>query len=168
MAMREPAQVRLTMGWDEIVLDGEAPEGAIAMSWRGAEGARKAAALGHDAIMCPHTECYFDYDQGLRDDPAAYPWFSCLLPWERVYAFDPLAGIPPEQTVRILGAECCNWTEFTCNETELQWKMWPRTCATAEVFWSPAAGRDYGDFLRRMERHRRRLVAAGVNCAPLR
>ena len=86
------------------------------------KGARKAAVLGHDAIMCPHTECYFDYDQGLREDPAAYPWFSCLLPWERVYAFDPLAGIPPEQSGRVLGAECCNWTEFTCNETELQRK----------------------------------------------
>ena len=120
-----------------------------------------------DAIMCPHTECYFDYDQGLREDPAAYPWFSCLLPLERVYAFDPLAGIPPEQTVRILGAECCNWTEFTCNETELQWKMWPRTCALAEVLWTGSRRPGHADFASRMKIHRKRLLAAKVNCATI-
>ena len=45
--------------------------------------------------------------------------------------------------------------------------MWPRTCATAEVFWTPDSRRSYEDFIRRMETHRRRLLDAGVNCAPL-
>jgi N-acetyl-beta-hexosaminidase len=83
------------------------------------------------------------------------------------YAYDPLDGIPEGERGLVLGGQCCNWSEYTCNETELQWKMWPRTCATAEVFWSPASRRDWADFLRRMAMHRRRLVKAGINCAPL-
>ena len=159
---------RRVVGWDEIILDGAAPTGCVVMSWRGAEGGRAAAAAGHESVMCPHTSCYFDYSQSLEDDPATYPWFSLPLPLEKAYAYDPLEGIPESQRKWVLGGQCCNWTEYTCNETELQWKMWPRTCATAEVFWSPTGKRDYVDFLRRMERHRRRLVGAGINCAPLR
>ena len=158
---------RRVIGWDEIILDGAAPKGCIAMSWRGAEGGRAAAASGHQAVMCPHERCYFDYTQCLPDDPAVYPWFTCPLPLSKAYAYDPLEGIPEDQHRWILGGQCCNWSEYTCNETELQWKMWPRTCATAEVFWSPAERRDYDDFLRRMETHRKRLLDAGVNCAPL-
>ena len=117
--------------------------------------------------MCPHFYCYFDYSQCLPDDPAVYPWFTERLPLAKVYAYDPLEGIPSEQQKYILGGQCCNWAEYTCNETELQWKMWPRTCATAEVFWSPAEARDFSSFSRRMEIRRRRLLAQHVNCAPL-
>ncbi len=35
-----------------------------------------APSAGHEAVMCPHTSCYFDYTQCLRDDPALYPWFT--------------------------------------------------------------------------------------------
>ena len=46
--------------------------------------------------------------------------------------------------------------------------MWPRACALAEVFWSGEQKPSFDDFLRRMAVHRKRLVKAGVNCAPLR
>lgn len=167
IAMHLAKRGRRAIGWDEIILDGEAPSGAVVMSWRGAEGGRVAAAAGHDAVMCPHTNCYLDYAQCLAEDPATYPWFSHQLSLAKVYAYDPLDGIPKNLSERILGGQCCNWSEYTCNETELQWKMWPRTCAAAEVFWSSPENRNYNDFRRRMERHRRRLIEMGVNCAPL-
>lgn len=155
------------IGWDEMILDGQAPERSVVMSWRGREGGIAAAKLGLESVMTPHMFCYLDYDQCVRDDPAVYPWFTERLPLEKVYAYDPLEGIPEEQRKFILGGQCCNWSEYTCDEMELQWKMWPRACATAEVFWTPAAKRDFADFRRRMETHRRRLIDRHVNCAPL-
>ena len=137
------------------------------MSWRGSEGGIAAAKAGLEAVMTPHVSCYFDYDQCVRGDPAVYPWFTERLPLEKVYSYEPLDGIPADQRKHVLGGQCCNWAEYTCNETELQWKMWPRACATAEVFWTPQAKRDFADFRRRLETHRRRLVARHVNCAPL-
>ena len=155
------------IGWDEMILDGQAPERSVVMSWRGAEGGIAAAKMGLESVMTPHTACYFDYDQCIKDDPAVYPWFTCRLPLKDAYAYEPLAGIPADQRKCVLGGQCCNWSEYTCDETELQWKMWPRACATAEVFWTPAAKRDFADFRRRMETHRRRLIDRHVNCAPL-
>ena len=49
---------------------------------------------------------------------------------------------------RVLGAECCMWSECVWNEYDLAWKLWPRACAFVAV-------------------QRRRLIAAGVNCAPV-
>ena len=155
------------IGWDEMILDGKAPAKSIVMSWRGTEGGQAAARQGLEAVMTPHFTCYLDYDQCVKDDPATYPWFTLRLPLKDVYEYDPLAGLLPDQARYVIGGQCCNWSEYTCNETELQWKMWPRACATAEVFWSPAERRDFADFRKRMETHRSRLVGLRVNCAPL-
>ncbi|MGN0832865.1 MAG: family 20 glycosylhydrolase [Kiritimatiellia bacterium] len=166
LGQRLAARGKRVLGWDELVLDGRPPANMVVMSWRGTEGAAAAAKVGLEAVMCPHESCYFDYRQCIDDDPATYPWFTCRLPLAKAYAYDPFAGVAEESRKFILGGQCCNWTEFTCNETELQWKLWPRACATAEVFWTPAAGRDYADFRRRLATHRRRLLARRVNCAP--
>ena len=51
---------------------------------------------------------------------------------------------------------------------DLEWKMWPRTFAMAEILWSaPPMPRDYLDFRRRAITHRRRLIAQNVNCSPI-
>ena len=50
---------------------------------------------------------------------------------------------------------------------DLAFKLWPRACAFAEAVWTaPATPRGFDDFARRMEVHRSRLIAVGVNCAP--
>ena len=62
------------------------------------------------------------------------------------------------------------WSECVWNEYDLAFKLWPRACAFAETVWTGPvsdAGRDFADFVRRMAIHRKRLIAAGVNCAPL-
>ena len=165
---------RRIMGWDEI-LSGDVPRSAIGMSWRtsqkngtgdkltsGAEGAQR----GHDMVMTPHLICYYDYSQDLPDDPFQY--IGGHVPLEKAYSFDPCDGVADDARAHVLGGQCNNWSEFTWNEHDLAWKMWPRTCAMAEALWTAPAPRDFADFLKRMEVHRKRLVSMGVNCAPLR
>lgn len=74
-----------------------------------------------------------------------------------------------ECRANIVGGQCCNWTEKTANLTELEWKMWPRGLALAEILWTnpDPAKRDFGEFSERAAEHRRRLVREHVNCAPL-
>ena len=170
-----------TVGWDEY-LNGDIPKDAVGMSWRtsrnngakhnlvtGADAARR----GHDMVMAPHDMTYYYYGQGLDDDPFQYGdsgarvFGGGSLNLEKAYSFDPRAGIPQELHAHILGGQCCNWSEFTWNEYDLQWKMWPRTCAMAEILWTGDAKPGFADFKKRMERHRRRLISSGVNCAPL-
>lgn len=161
------AKGRRAVGWDEIILNGRVPDGAVVMSWRGVEGGIAAARANRECVMCPHRECYFNYDQGVAEDPVEYPWWGYPITLERAYSYDPLMGLSVSDGTHVLGGQCCLWSNMICDEMQLQWQAWPRACATAEVFWSPPERRDYADFVRRMETHRRRLISCHVNCAPL-
>lgn len=146
---------RRTVGWDEILQGGLAP-GAIVMSWRGHEGGIAAAQSGHEVVMCPHLYCYLDYPTGEKDDRCAYPQFCFLekrrLPLEKVYSFNPYEGMPKEHHRYIVGSQSLNWTESTWSEKDLAYKMWPRTCANAEVLWSGPGARTFNDFQSRLKR----------------
>lgn len=164
---------RRLMGWDEI-LNGELPKSAIGQSWRmeagngagnGLVSGAAGAIRGHDMVMSPYRLTYFSLRQGLKDDP--FVRGGEVLALEKAYAYDPLAGVPEEARARVLGGECCLWSEYIWNEYDLAWRAWPRTCATAEVLWTNPVPRDYADFRRRMETHRPRLLRKFVNCAPL-
>ena len=49
---------RQIIGWDEILEGGLAPNATV-MSWRGINGAIKAAKQNHDVIMTPTSHCYW-------------------------------------------------------------------------------------------------------------
>ena len=156
------------VGWDEV-LDGEPGQDTIIMSWRGPQGGIKAAARGNDAVMTPINPCYLDVTQGLEDDPYEYINYGFVDTLELVYKFDPTAGIPPEQQHHILGGQGNNWTEYTWNMSEYEWKMWPRMSALAECLWSEPGRKDWADFQVRVAAMRRRLVRElHINAAPLR
>ena len=146
---------RRTVGWDEI-LQGGLASGAIVMSWRGTEGGIVAAQAGHEVVMCPHLYCYLDYPTGEKDDRCPYPLFchkeNRLLPLEKVYSFDPCEGIPHGQRKYVIGSQSLNWTESTWRVADLEYKMWPRTCASAEVLWTGPGKRTFEDFRDRLER----------------
>jgi hexosaminidase len=153
---------RIMIGWDEI-LEGGLADGAIVMCWRGTQGGIEAAKLGHDVIMTPQASVYLDYYQ-IEDhaqEPLAIRGSTTL---ETCYAYEP---IPPELTEdeapRVLGTGAKLWTEYVPNVPHAEYMLFPRTCAIAEVAWSPRETRDFQGFRTRMERHAERLAALGVN-----
>lgn len=166
------ARGKRALGWDEYLL-GDVPQSAIGMSWRvGSGGAGHKcltpgewAAKGHDMVMTPFSHCYLDYGQGLKDDPFQY--IGGKLPLEKVYSLDPCAGVAEKDRAHILGGQGNNWSEYTWNEYDLEWKMWPRMSALAEVFWTGEKRPAFANFKERMRTHRARLIARHVNCAPL-
>ena len=69
----------------------------------------------------------------------------------------------------VVGGQCCNWTSHTFGRHDLEWKLWPRGLAIAEVLWTypDPKKRDFAEFSARAAEHRRRLIREHVNCAPL-
>ena len=167
------ARGKRALGWDEYLLGEGIPKSAMGMSWRlGKQGAGHAwlspsdlAAKGHDVVMTPNNYCYLDYGQGLAEDPFQY--IGGRIPLEKCHSMDLCEGVPENLRSHIIGGQGNNWSEYTWNKFDLEWKMWPRGCALAEVFWSGNGKPSYDDFLRRMKVHRTRLIGQRVNCAPL-
>ena len=158
---------RRTIGWDEILAGNPGTE-TIVHNWRKPVYGIQAAEKGHDVVVSGLGMTYFSVPQGVADDPFTYlsPKMRCTL--AKAYSFDPCAGMTETARKHVLGAECCMWSECVWNEYDLAFKLWPRACAFAEAVWTAdARPRDFADFARRMAIHRKRLIAAGVNCAPL-
>ncbi|TGA85515.1 beta-N-acetylhexosaminidase [Streptomyces sp. MZ04] len=161
------ARGRRLIGWDEI-LEGGLAEGATVSSWRGYGGGIAAAKAGHDVVMCPEQQVYFDHRQhGGADEPAPIGYVRTL---EDVYRFEPL---PPELTEderrHVLGTQANVWTEVMEYHARVDYQVFPRLAAFAEVAWSTLpdpAERDFADFERRMTAHYMRLDALGVDYRP--
>ena len=90
---------------------------------------------------------------------------------EKVYGYDPLAGMPEEHHHHVLGAQCQLWTEYIATPAAAEYQYFPRLCAFAETVWSPPPAdggpRRYGEFRPRLAHHLGRLAALGVNFRPL-
>lgn len=168
------ARGKRALGWDEYLQGEGVPATAIGMCWRiGKQGAGQdwlssgeLSARGHDVVMTPHNYCYLDYSQDLAEDPFQY-MPGCKLSLARCYSLNPCEGVPEHLRGHILGGQGNNWSEFTWNQYDLEWKMWPRGCALAEVFWCGDRRPGYADFVQRMKVQRAWLVRNQVNCAPI-
>jgi hexosaminidase len=154
---------RQIIGWDEILEGGLAPNASV-MSWRGEEGGIAAAKQNHDVVMTPESWVYFDYAQ---DTTASEPMsIGNFLPVKKVYSYEP---VPPqlsaEEAKHILGAQGNVWSEYMKTSDHVEYMVYPRACALAEVVWSPKEGKNYDDFLKRMQTHLKRLQEWNVNYA---
>lgn len=161
------ARGRRLIGWDEI-LEGGLAEGATVSSWRGYGGGIAAAKAGHDVVMCPEQQVYLDHRQDSGPDEPAPIGFVRTL--EDVYRFEP---VPPQLTAdearHVLGTQANVWTEVMEYHARVDYQVFPRLAAFAEVAWSPlpaSAERDFADFERRMTPHYARLDALGVDYRP--
>ena len=160
------AKGRHLIGWDEILQGGLAPEATV-MSWRGEEGGIKAARMGHDVVMTPGNYMYLDFYQA---DPKTQPYaIGGYTPIKKVYSYDPIPAdsLTEEEQRHILGVQANTWTEYIQTADHLEYMMFPRALAVAEIGWTPQALRDWDDFKPRLNAHIPRLQAQGINCFTL-
>jgi len=154
---------RNIIGWDEILEGGLAPNATV-MSWRGIEGGIAAAKQKHDVIMTPTTYCYLDYYQSDHpDEPLA---IGGLLPLEKVYSYEPIPDeLTEEEAKHILGVQGNLWTEYIPTYEQVEYMVYPRATALAEIGWSTVEEKDFPDFVSRLSHHLKRLQFAGINTA---
>ncbi|MGI5352656.1 beta-N-acetylhexosaminidase [Streptomyces sp. CA-250714] len=161
---------RRMAGWDEILqggtLDGGLTPGAVVSSWRGYEGGVAAAEAGHDVVMCPEHELYLDRRQAPgEDEPVPLGYVASL---RDVYEMRPVPArlIEAGCEGRVLGVQANMWTECTESSQRVDYQLFPRLAAVAEVAWTGPGG-DWDDFAERLERaHLPRLEALGVEYRP--
>jgi hexosaminidase len=154
---------RSLIGWDEI-LESALPLNATVMSWQGTKGGIEAARLGHDVVMAPSPQMYFDHVQSeLHDEPPGRPDVVSLAD---VYGYEPApAELNAAQKHHVLGAQAALWTEYMDTPQRVEHATFPRAAALAEVLWSPQTRRAGPDFLARMPAQLDRYRAAGIDFA---
>lgn len=145
------AKGRRLIGWDET-LEGGLSQNALVMSWRGIQGGIEAAQQGHDVIMTPNGECYFDYYQ-LRERHAQPLGIGGYLPLSTVYNQEPIPSqLTKDQQHHILGVQCNLWTEYVLSPDHVQFMLLPRLSAMSEVQWVTPEHKNLENFKQRLPR----------------
>ena len=123
------------IGWDEI-LQPDMPTDVMIQSWRGRESMEAAAKGGYASIL---SNGYY---------------IDLMFPASDHYLNDPLPAdttLSVEQQASILGGEATMWAEYVTYET-VDSRIWPRTAAIAERFWSAGDVRDVESMYARLDR----------------
>ncbi|UWY28976.1 family 20 glycosylhydrolase [Flavobacterium sp. TR2] len=154
------ANGRQIFGWDEILEGGLAPNAAV-MSWRGESGGIHAAKLKHPVVMTPEATVYFDYNQGYSpNEPLTVGRLSTL---EKVYHYNPtpVDSLNVEEQKYILGVQANLWSEYLTNAAKLNYMLYPRVFALAEIAWTEPQNKNYNHFIQnQLPYHLEKLEAA--------
>jgi hexosaminidase len=156
-----------TIGWAEYLGAGVPTEamGMVWLGWNVPRDVSKGASAGHDMIVTPTQFCYVNHSPLIPGDP--YPYGGGGVTLENCYTFDPCKGVTGEAAKHVIGGQGCQWTEYSWNQKDLEWKYWPRLMALAEVFWLGEKKPGLDDFKRRAAVQREALIKDGVNCGML-
>ena len=139
------------MGWEEIMTP-NMPTTALIHSWRGVnegmepgESLIKAVQNGYQTIL---SNGYY---------------IDLMLSVEDHYRVDPMPEqeLTEEEQDRILGGEATMWSELVTPLT-IDTRVWPRTAAIAERFWSPREINDLEDMHRRLGATSQKLEGLGI------
>lgn len=141
------------MGWEEIMTD-EMPTTALIHSWKGVnEGVKPGSSLATAAKNGYNTILSNGY------------YVDLMQPASEHYIVDPMPKnntLTSEERKRVLGGEATMWSELATSET-LDSRLWPRTAAIAERFWSSEEIKDISSMYNRLETISFRLEELGIN-----
>jgi hexosaminidase len=159
------ARGRSAIGWEEI-LDGAPSRDNVVHWWRyrqhGEEALRKGLARGHRILCSPNSRCYLSFPVN-PDENFKVGRTSTL---EEVYAAEYAPrDLGEEERARVLGAECCVWTEYLVEE-QINSMLFPRVLACAELMWSDPRERDYAEFRKRVYLAEDRWQRLGITYGP--
>jgi hexosaminidase len=125
---------KIMVGWDEVLQPGT-PKDVVIQSWRGPQFVGEAVRGGNRALLS--AGYYIDLNQSAAEHYLADP------------EGDGASTLTSEQSKGILGGEATMWSEFVTPEN-VDSRIWPRTAAIAERFWSPRETRDVASMYARL------------------
>ncbi len=137
----------------------------VVMAWRGPLIAERAAAAGHEVILAPVRPTYFDYSQA--EDPDEPLAIGGPVTLRDVASWQPVPdGWSEAERRQVLGVQCQLWTEYIKSPRHLDYMLYPRAIAFAQVAWAGPSG-NLGGTLDLVAAHLDRLTAMGIEFRPL-
>ncbi|MCC9017472.1 family 20 glycosylhydrolase [Flavobacterium lipolyticum] len=148
---------RQILGWDEMLEGGLTPNAAV-MSWRGESGGIAAAKQKHFVIMNPEHILYLDYNQAYSpNEPLTV---GRLVTVEKMYNYNPtpVDSLTIDEQKYIMGVQSNLWSEYLTSPAKLNYQLYPRMFALAEIAWTAPQNKNYHNFvLNRMPHHLEKL-----------
>ena len=151
---------KVSIGWDEVATASLLP-GNIAQFWGEEDNAILANEQGNKVLMSPAKKTYMDmqYDSTTQ---LGLHW-AAYIEIDDAYNWDPANYIDGITAEDIIGVETPLWTETITNRADIQYMIFPRIYATAEVAWTPSNQRNWENFEDRLANAAKRWEMQGIN-----
>ncbi|MDD4426957.1 MAG: family 20 glycosylhydrolase [Paludibacter sp.] len=157
---------RKLIGWDEIIEGGLSPNATV-LCWRGFDGAITAAKQGHDAIIAHSKYTYLDHYQS---EPYLEPLaWAGLVPYgyttlQKSYSLEPIPSeLNESEQKHIIGLQAQLWLEYIRTTDHMDYMLFPRLSALAEVMWTQKEQKNWEFFKWKMETQYRRYNELNIN-----
>ncbi|WP_257658043.1 beta-N-acetylhexosaminidase [Parapedobacter lycopersici] len=143
------------LAWDEMADAGLPTDNTIIFWWRQDKPAqlKTAWANGYQTIICPRLPLYFDF---VQDSTHRFGrrWDGTFNPLEAVYTYevDGLTSTAAERDL-ILGVQANVWSEPIPNGQRLDFLLFPRIAALAEIAWTPDEKKAFEPFSLLLKEH---------------
>jgi len=167
-------QGKIMMGWDEVS-EAPIPKDVVVEAWRGSKWIGSATKAGHPVVVS--SGYYLDLLRPAREHYAVDPFDTKadgmppadvakarakMGPMIDAFALDPDApALDAKQQSLVLGGEAPLWSEIVSDQM-VDARLWPRSAAIAERYWSPESVRDVDDMERRLPAVLDELEATGL------
>lgn len=152
---------REVIGWDELT-NAAIPEDFIILGWQGyGQAAVKAAELGHRFIMTPARIMYLIRYQGPQwFEPLTYFGNNTL---KDVYDYEPIQkDWTPRTASLLMGVQASLWTEFCNTPADVDYLLFPRLSALAEVAWTKPERKNWKSYLKALDHFNEHIAAKGI------
>ena len=180
------AEGKTVMGWADLAGPGtDIKSPSVAEYWNPASGSQsgtitgtEAVAKGMQVVMAPANHTYLDQKYVAGSAGNVPPTLG--LSWacnsgcdvDQFYNWDPGSYVTGVTDRNVIGVEGAIWGETVVNLSNVDYMVFPRLPALAEVAWSPKETRTstsspaYQDFVGRLAAQGGRFLAGGENFYP--
>lgn len=153
---------RIGVAWDDVVTEDKIPDNLLVMNWRNKGNDKVAVKQGHKVIQTPISYCYFNCKQFKDEKQNVH--HTRFVPLEKTYSYKLIPdSLTSEQAALIMGGQGCLWTEYYQNIQKVEYGIFPRMTAMAEVMWSPEDMKNFDNFTNRLSEMYRRYQLWGAN-----
>lgn len=139
--------------WDEAA-DFDLPKDKTVIFWwrhDQPQQLKKAIDNGLQTVLCPRIPFYFDF---IQDSTQRYGrrWQGGFVTLEKLYNFTTKdLRINENQQRQILGVQAALWTEYIQSNAKLEYMLFPRITALAEMAWTNEDQKDLKNFRERVK-----------------
>lgn len=156
------ANGRKLIAWEESLRVGLSEDATI-VSWHDRENGFTAASRGYNVIMSPSDIASLNfYQSNPTESPKA---MSGFLPLEKVYSFNPAVSDNTKGSIN--GIQVNMWTHIVNNEADIEYMLYPRLLAAAEIGWTEPVRKSFPDFKKRVLKANNTLRKKSYNCFDL-
>jgi hexosaminidase len=147
------------IGWDEVS-HAQLAGDAVVQYWADPENVLRGVAQGAKVLLSPAHKVYLDmqYDSTTH---LGLHW-AAYIEVDSAYLWSPESLVAGLEKENILGIESPLWSETITNIDEIEYMVFPRLTAHAELGWSPASVRNWEHYKQRLQVHGKRLEALDV------